>query len=346
MATAMVWTILCDSVPAVERTTAFYQISALGIILSAILNPIAAWLMSMDPWLPMWIGIICMVLGTFSALLVPETLRLRKEADASHRRRGSSASEEALLPTDESGSDERPIPPKAYAQELLLGAKKNVKHIWRFIIASKSVMLLVAALGFLIPIKQAFESFMLQYTTKRFDWTWSTVSIPLSLMLRFTHQRIILGRILLHYHEGHRPRHALGGPAPRVQAFGQDHRRAPAEEGHFLGSRLDCVRRARLSIRCHCLRPASPHHVLHLLRHRYRIRISGPSPGQRCCRTAHAGYTEHDDFEHGSIDGIDRRSRVGVVDEQRHGAGRCCAWVAIFGGYGLFPLYLRFRLDV
>ena len=40
MATAMVWTVICDAVPAAERTMAFYTISALGIILSAILNPI------------------------------------------------------------------------------------------------------------------------------------------------------------------------------------------------------------------------------------------------------------------------------------------------------------------
>jgi MFS family permease len=174
MATAMVWTILCDAIPAKERTSAFYRVSALGIILGAVLNPIAAWLMSMDPWLPMWIGIIFMALGTLSALLVPETLRLRKEADDAHRRRGSATSE-ALLPNEESPSSQRKVPPKAYAQELLLGAKKNTEHIWRFILASKSVMLLVAGCGFFFPIRMSFETFMLQYTTKRFDWSWSTV---------------------------------------------------------------------------------------------------------------------------------------------------------------------------
>lgn len=172
MATAMVWTILCDSIPAAERTKAFYRVSALGIILSAILNPIAAWLMGIDPWLPMWIGILCMLLGTFAALFIPETLRLRKAADASHHRRSSSASER-LLPREEPASEAYLGPPKALVKELLLGAKQNFQHIWRFIFASKSVALLVAALGAAYPIRLAVEGFMLQYTTKRFDWSWS-----------------------------------------------------------------------------------------------------------------------------------------------------------------------------
>lgn len=175
MATAMVWTILCDAIPAAERTSAFYRVSALGIVLGAALNPVAAWLMSMDPWLPMWIGIIFMALGTFSALFVPETLSLRKQADAAHRRQGS-ASESALLPNEESGASQRRVPPKAYVSELILGAKRNFQHIWRFILASKSVMLLVAACGFFFPIRISFETFILQYITKRFDWSWSTAT--------------------------------------------------------------------------------------------------------------------------------------------------------------------------
>lgn len=184
MATAMVWTIICDSVPALERTTAFYQISALGIILSAILNPIAAWLMSIDPWVPMWIGITCMILGTIAALFVPETLRLRKEADAVKHRRGSTASEPLLPSEEQQALPGRPLPPKAYALELLHGAKENTKHIWRFILASKSVMLLVAAIGMSFPIRMSFDTFMLQYTTKRFDWSWSTVGLPYTPQIR------------------------------------------------------------------------------------------------------------------------------------------------------------------
>ncbi|KAK0392927.1 hypothetical protein NLU13_2421 [Sarocladium strictum] len=171
MATAMVWTILCDAVPTTERTSAFYLISALGIVLSATLNPIAAWLMSMDPWLPMWIGIVFMALGTLSALLVPETLRLRKETDAVRRRDPSAT--DPLLPTDEAQSDERRVPPKAYVRELLLGARRNTEHIWHFVIGSRDVMLLVAACGFAFPLRTAFEDFILQYTAKRFDWSWS-----------------------------------------------------------------------------------------------------------------------------------------------------------------------------
>ncbi|KAH8180233.1 major facilitator superfamily protein [Sarocladium implicatum] len=163
MAAAMVWTILCDTVPALERTTAFYHISALGIILSAILNPISAWLMSFDPWMPMWIGITCMALGTFAALLVPETLRLRKEADAAKRRDSSAAAR--LLPSEEQQSSDRPLPPKAYVSELLHGAKENTKHIWHFILASKSVMLLIGAIGVSYPIRLAAYYFTIAKVT-------------------------------------------------------------------------------------------------------------------------------------------------------------------------------------
>jgi hypothetical protein len=114
-----------------------------------------------------------MTLGAFSALLVRETLRLRKEADVVNRGQPS-AIHESLLPSEESQLTARTVPRKAYAQELLLGAKENVRHIWRFILASKGVMLLVVAMGSYYPVKLAFETFMLQYTTKRFNWTWST----------------------------------------------------------------------------------------------------------------------------------------------------------------------------
>ena len=175
MATAMVWTIVCDVVPANERTPIFYQIVALVIVLNALVNPLAAWLLSIDAWLPLWIGFACMVLSNISSLFIPETLQFREKADAKHHNRSNYAGD-ALPSEDEDSPANCKFSLKTSVQVCFHSARDNAMHIWRFILGSKSVMLLVLAYGLYSPVRSVFESGMLQYTTKRFNWSWSKVS--------------------------------------------------------------------------------------------------------------------------------------------------------------------------
>ncbi|KAH6957907.1 major facilitator superfamily domain-containing protein [Ilyonectria sp. MPI-CAGE-AT-0026] len=165
---AMVWTILSDSIPTSKRTSFFYQLHAMMLILSAAFRPVAGWLLSIDPWLPMWIGLGALVISMFSSLLIPETLQLRKIADDEHRQ-FEEANQERL------GEDEPKLKegviPMAWST-----TKKDFSRIWHFVLGSKNIMFLIVAYGLCYPIMIAFEMNMLQYVTKRFGWDWSTAT--------------------------------------------------------------------------------------------------------------------------------------------------------------------------
>ncbi|KAI9756993.1 MAG: hypothetical protein M1815_002328 [Lichina confinis] len=154
--TAMVWTILTDSTSASNRTSLFYQMHAMMLLLSAAFRPVAAWLLSIDPWLPMWIGLVALVASMFSTLLIPETLRLRKLADLEH-------------PVLAKGR-------RGLLQTALSAAAQELSRIWHFIRGPRSIMLLVMADGLMNPIYMAFEMNMLQYVTNRFKWDWSAAT--------------------------------------------------------------------------------------------------------------------------------------------------------------------------
>lgn len=169
----MIFTILCDVVPASERTSVFYNMVAFTLVLEAVLNPLSGWLMSFNPWIPMWIGAVSMALGAAASLLVPETLTFRKVAD-SH---ATGAESEPLLPQQGSTPANKGVmSPMVYVRQLLSSAKQNTSHIYRFLLASPGVMLLVIAYGLTYPIRSAYGSLMLQYISKRFHWSWSTAT--------------------------------------------------------------------------------------------------------------------------------------------------------------------------
>ncbi|KAL7934718.1 COP9 signalosome complex subunit 2 [Trichoderma chlorosporum] len=172
MVVAMVWTVIADVVPVAERTSVFYRVYAMNLIISVAVNPLAAWLLSVDAWLAMWIGNGILVVGLLSSALIPETLRLRQAAD--ERRSGQDVSPPV---EDESEMASRKFPGAKYlAHRAWFSVKNDVSHVWRFIFASKSVVLLLLAYGPFYLIKLAFVLDILQYMTRRFNWEWSTAT--------------------------------------------------------------------------------------------------------------------------------------------------------------------------
>lgn len=81
MVGAMVWTIVADVVSVADRTSVFYQLTAAVLMINVFVNPISAFLLTFDPWIPMWLGNGFLVAGTLSVLLIPETVPLRRKAD-------------------------------------------------------------------------------------------------------------------------------------------------------------------------------------------------------------------------------------------------------------------------
>ncbi|KAG8406750.1 hypothetical protein J3458_021081 [Metarhizium acridum] len=165
MAAAMVWTLLADAIPVAKRTSVFYLLYAMILILGVVVNPIAALLLKINPWIALWLGFAMLMVGVFASLLVPETLALRQQADR-ERPRGASVDGAMHLSN---------YPRKSWFQHAVFSMKNGMGHIWRFIFASKSVMILIFAYAINFPIKLNQTFNLLQYMTRRFNWEWSTV---------------------------------------------------------------------------------------------------------------------------------------------------------------------------
>lgn len=168
----MIYTAYSDAVPVAQRTILFYQVHAIVQIAAVAATPLAATLLRIDPWLAVWVGYGLWVLGTMCVLLLPETLTLRQKAD-DRMRSGSVSGAQA----DETSSD-RPVKNLTFqsmVQQAMFSIHNDMAHLWRFLLGSKGIMLLIISNGFYFPIRIAFNVDLLQYITKRFNWAWSTV---------------------------------------------------------------------------------------------------------------------------------------------------------------------------
>ncbi|OTA06959.1 hypothetical protein A9Z42_0077860 [Trichoderma parareesei] len=174
MVVAMLWTIVADVVPVAERTSVFYRIYAMNLLISVAINPVAGWLLSIDPWLATWVGCGVLAVGILSSALIPETLKLRQEADK--KRRGDRDLSSAPIVGEPEEQPMKLLGVKELARRAWFSTKDDVSHVWRFIFTSKTVVLLLLAYGPFYLIRLAFVLDILQYMTRRFNWEWSTAT--------------------------------------------------------------------------------------------------------------------------------------------------------------------------
>ena len=133
--------------------------------------------MSIDPWLPTWLGEAIMILGVFFALFVPETKRFRAEADNKAGIVGDGAAEN--LSSDQSeayGTTAPAAPDHGFLVEAWKTMRSDTMRIWRFILSSPRIMALIVCEALIMPIGLAMLMYALQYITARFSWDWSKVS--------------------------------------------------------------------------------------------------------------------------------------------------------------------------
>lgn len=171
MGAAMLWTILSDTVPVAERTGVFFFVNAAMVIPSFVLNPVTAYLMGFGAWIPIWIGLAAITLATFMTLLFPETLKLRQKADDKRRHEHPPTDIANEMPED-AGAD---LTKGGVLRRAWFSVKNDTAHLVRFIVTSKSIMWLIVAYCLYFPVKISYSINMLQYMTKRFNWTWAEV---------------------------------------------------------------------------------------------------------------------------------------------------------------------------
>ncbi|TQV90710.1 MFS transporter [Cordyceps javanica] len=175
MAVAMCYTLFSDVTPAAERTMVFYQLNALLRIVAVAATPLAAFLLGVNPWMAVWIGVGLLGIGTGCTLLLPETLDLRKAADQ-RRPSGDVQAEFVAQPPPVAR-----VSAKSAIQRALASARSDFSHIWRFLLGSPGIMLLMVCNALAFPLKLAFDGDLLQYMTKRYHWSWSTATYIVSI---------------------------------------------------------------------------------------------------------------------------------------------------------------------
>lgn len=156
----------------------FYQINALFRIVGVAASPLGAFLLSVNPWACVWSGMGLFMLATVSVLLLPETLNLRKMAD---KARPDGVHAEFVAPVQ---VQVRVSAASAF-KRAVASAKSDFSHIWRYLLGSKRIMMLMLCNALVFPMKLVLDSDVTQYMTKRYHWTWSTVrqhfSLPMSV---------------------------------------------------------------------------------------------------------------------------------------------------------------------
>ncbi|KAF7552435.1 hypothetical protein G7046_g7408 [Stylonectria norvegica] len=184
MAGAMIWTIVADVIPVAERTSMFYKINAASLTFNVIVNPISALLMKHDPWIAVWLGLGLLIIGTFSPILIPETLTLQQKVDARHRHEQAAHGVGTVL----HGADEPVVvdmSKHAIIKQAWFTVRNDIGHVRRFIFASKTVMVLILCFGAFSPIRMSYTYILLQYLSKRFDWDWSKATYVSTIGILF-----------------------------------------------------------------------------------------------------------------------------------------------------------------
>ncbi|KAK1979265.1 ATP synthase F0 [Colletotrichum cereale] len=169
MVQAMVWTIVTDTVLVTNRARVFFRIVAIALAAELAVIPLPAYLLSLDVWIPMWLGYGFIVSGCLIALAVPETFRACPSTvvEAEHP-----------LPTENGSTDSVEASPNAglLSRRATISSPKSIGGAWCLISRSRSLLCLLLGLVTSNVVRYAKYDITLQYSTRRFQWTWETAT--------------------------------------------------------------------------------------------------------------------------------------------------------------------------
>ncbi|KAL2820301.1 major facilitator superfamily domain-containing protein [Aspergillus granulosus] len=172
MLIAMLMTMLADTLPVSQHTTVFSYISGISLIAQIFVTPLAAFFMSFDPWIPMWLGSGLIIIGNLLALLFPET-------KSSDQRSGERTTDSVTQEEEEEESNLLLVVPllhQTLCKHICNTIAHESSHIWLSILCNRAILPLL--LGFVMTqmISYTTDEMLLQYSTKRFDWKWETAT--------------------------------------------------------------------------------------------------------------------------------------------------------------------------
>ena len=166
--TSMIFVMTSDIVPENQRSTTFFWVGGCGLGTLGVGQPLSALLMERSPWVPMWLGLGLWLLAVTVACILPETLHMREQGLAPGLRHGSPDSL-SLKDDDAQGVFQRT---KLTAQRFGKAAS--------FLVEDMRVFLLLCC--FMIGmLTQESNNVLLQYVSKRYDWSLSQATLFLSI---------------------------------------------------------------------------------------------------------------------------------------------------------------------
>lgn len=153
---AMFFVSVADVLPGEERAGAFLRLGASNLAGSVFIPPLAAWLMTTNPWIPYLIGTLMMILAAVLCLIIPETLGYGQKDHGTTTE----------IPPPEEPPTSQPKPSEGPLHRIwttFKSATSFLTHDWRIpaLITPFVVHILIANLTRLI----------LQYSSKRYGLT-------------------------------------------------------------------------------------------------------------------------------------------------------------------------------
>ena len=166
-----------------SRTNVFFQVATASLAGELVTGPLTAALMALNPWVPILVGQALLGLGVVASVFMPETLSLRRKADTLDAEHDSLAASNDGRESEAEGDSK-----KSALRQTLATMRDDAARIWHFMTHNPSVMLLLVSFNLEIIVKYARMEILLQYTHRRYNWTWaevlpSNLSTPFSLLM-------------------------------------------------------------------------------------------------------------------------------------------------------------------
>lgn len=163
---AMIYTILADVTPQGDRASIFFALGAALMSAELLGNPIAGFLLLVGTPMTLVVGLALVIIGGLIIIFLPETLGLSKKLDGD----GDESSD-----TSESSTGDL-----SFWQLLMRNVRTGAEEIGTFIVGNKRIVALIIPVVFIVVGKFANE-LLLQYSTKRYEWTWSQASFLMTI---------------------------------------------------------------------------------------------------------------------------------------------------------------------
>lgn len=162
------------------RSTALFRLNSAVILAEILATPISAYLMTFSPMLPYLLGVGLIIIGTIPVVFLPETLK-----DAKAKRSIPAGTEHA---TENERLEQQRVK-KEVLQEFTRQIREFIEST-RFIWSDSNVCIMVIV-AFVTVVGRQSTNLLLQYVSKKFDWSIARVCLSFSFERSETNNTIV-----------------------------------------------------------------------------------------------------------------------------------------------------------